>query len=652
MPAARCGRCTSHRHSQSAQASTGGKGPGTRAPPPVGAPRQSSKLHAAAGRCRSTPANPSRLRCRSEPVEARRRLVHKHAFRFRPLRVGGQHVAPCGRPQSSSSRLPLGDGMKPWLERVSIWRTVCGGHTTAGATTTPLLPPPGPRLNHCAQRSPPRPWTHVVTVNGAPRTKHGAAFRMAPAKSVSAHAPPVAHRHHGARARPGRRLVRAAVGARGPAALLDEGIILPGGQRSAESGGFQECGDAPRGHGAQCCAPTSAMVLGSAWCPSSRPMRPRAADRPRQAAARARRAGGGHSVRDGVGHLQVGSSSTGSPRDADYGCDWQFGFDSPGCCVGLYAAQETRAPRAGVAGHGRRHRHVLPVLQGGTAASRRRPSTRAPRRDGGARGRLDEALETGTEPVRRRAPRQRRRQAQPRREASSPLHIALEARAAISDQAEPAGGGVPRGDHAHRRGINVLRKVDLPERDGGRRRGAARRDAGVDLGLRRRRARGEALLLLGRQPATRRRPRRTWSMSRKAEGTARSDAVTMRPEAHVAPNAGVAGATGARAARRSSGCAERCRCGCGGARRPGGRRAGWTSAEPAHRRVTGERCARGVVRSGASASARSGGGARRRARAWRRPSSAGERRFGFVPQWRRRRPRDAGSVGGERWARV
>ena len=62
--------------------------------------------------------------------------------------------------------------------------------------------------------------------------------------------------------------------------------------------------------------------------------------------------------------VQVGPELDGDEHGVD-SSHWQFGFDSPGCSVGLYSAQETRSPVVGATGMDRVHHTYYLVCKAG-----------------------------------------------------------------------------------------------------------------------------------------------------------------------------------------------------------------------------------------------------------------------------------------------
>lgn len=88
--------------------------------------------------------------------------------------------------------------------------------------------------------------------------------------------------------------------------------------------------------------------------------------------------------------VQVGPTLDGDDQDRDV-ATWTAGFDAPGCCVGLYSAQQSRSPDAGVTGMHRIHNAYFLVCKagGGLAAQTFHSRLTAALRKGLS---LDEAL--------------------------------------------------------------------------------------------------------------------------------------------------------------------------------------------------------------------------------------------------------------------
>lgn len=94
--------------------------------------------------------------------------------------------------------------------------------------------------------------------------------------------------------------------------------------------------------------------------------------------------------------IQVGPELECDDADRDVK-PWTAGFDSPGCCVGLYSAKQMRAPEAGLSGMNRAHEayYLICKAGGGVAAQTFGARLTAALRKGVS---LDEALEEGNDP--------------------------------------------------------------------------------------------------------------------------------------------------------------------------------------------------------------------------------------------------------------
>ena len=94
--------------------------------------------------------------------------------------------------------------------------------------------------------------------------------------------------------------------------------------------------------------------------------------------------------------LQVGPELEADDHDRDLK-GWTAGFDSPSCCVGLYSAQQSRAPELGLSGMDRAHGayYLICKAGGGVAAQTFHARLRTALREGKS---MDEALESGSSP--------------------------------------------------------------------------------------------------------------------------------------------------------------------------------------------------------------------------------------------------------------
>lgn len=66
--------------------------------------------------------------------------------------------------------------------------------------------------------------------------------------------------------------------------------------------------------------------------------------------------------------VQVGPALDGDEYDRDTE-EWQAGFDGPGCCIGLYSAQQARAPHSGANGMHRAHMAYYLVCKAGAGVA-------------------------------------------------------------------------------------------------------------------------------------------------------------------------------------------------------------------------------------------------------------------------------------------
>jgi len=94
--------------------------------------------------------------------------------------------------------------------------------------------------------------------------------------------------------------------------------------------------------------------------------------------------------------VQVGPELDGDEQDRDK-APWVAGFDSPSCCVGLFSAQQSRAPDTGLDGMHRAHTvyFLLAKAGGGVAAQTFHSRVTAALSKGAS---LDECLKHGTSP--------------------------------------------------------------------------------------------------------------------------------------------------------------------------------------------------------------------------------------------------------------
>lgn len=160
--------------------------------------------------------------------------------------------------------------------------------------------------------------------------------------------------------------------------------------------------------------------------------------------------------------VEVGPGLDGDDNDRDTK-PWEAGFDSPGCCVGLYSAQQTKAPGdTAVTGMDRVHHtyYLVAKAGGGIAAQTFHARLCAALTQGKS---LDEALESGDEP----GPQALRRVAMAAQRNRGRILIAA-ARAigfhtldTLSDQASPDGQMYRQAVTPVNSVINVLRKIEV-----------------------------------------------------------------------------------------------------------------------------------------------------------------------------------------------
>ena len=248
--------------------------------------------------------------------------------------------------------------------------------------------------------------------------------------------------------------------------VYDEAIVLPGAHRSQESGGFKNVVMRIAGHERELRADIFSpnWFSGVSMVPFPNDVAERLLtdpDRRQRALAALVKAIPSEMA---SAELQVGPELDGEPSGAD-AADWQFGFDSPGCCVGLYSAQETRAPRVGLEGMDRVHSKYYLVCKagGGIAAQTFHARFLAAMAKGAS---LDEALEQGNSP----GPQALRRVATAAKRNRGRILIAaahalgFHSIDTISDQASPDGAAMRVAITPIDVACNVLRKVDTSSR--------------------------------------------------------------------------------------------------------------------------------------------------------------------------------------------
>ena len=180
--------------------------------------------------------------------------------------------------------------------------------------------------------------------------------------------------------------------------VYDEAVVLPQAHRSTESGGFK--GVAMKLSGTE--GELSAEVFSPNWFSGvsavavpSNIAEPLLKDPRKRAAALKAIVQAIPSEMEGA-DVQVGPSLDGDEHDRDT-CDWHAGFDSPGCCVGLYSAQQSRSPDATVQGMHRIHNTYFLVCKAGGGLAAQTFHSRLVAALGQGLS-LDEALKQGNSP--------------------------------------------------------------------------------------------------------------------------------------------------------------------------------------------------------------------------------------------------------------
>jgi hypothetical protein len=180
--------------------------------------------------------------------------------------------------------------------------------------------------------------------------------------------------------------------------VYDEAVVLPQAHRSTESGGFKNV--AMRLSGTE--GELSGEIFSPNWfagvsavaVPTS-VAEPLLKDPRKRAAALAKLVAAIPSEMEGA-DVQVGPDIDGDEHDRDTK-PWQAGFDSPGCCVGLYSAQQSRAPDTQVQGMHRIHNTYFLVCKAGGGAAAQTFHSRLTAALGQGQS-LDECLKQGESP--------------------------------------------------------------------------------------------------------------------------------------------------------------------------------------------------------------------------------------------------------------
>ena len=245
--------------------------------------------------------------------------------------------------------------------------------------------------------------------------------------------------------------------------MYDEARVLPAAQRSPESGALKNVvlrlsGKEP-GLSSELFSANWFMGVSVLEVPVD-VARPLLADQDRRAAALRRLADAVQSELADAS-VQVGPLLDGDGDDRDLEA-WVAGFDSPGCCVGLYSAQQTKAPvDTTPAGMDRVHQtyYLVAKAGGGVAAQTFHARLCAALAQGKS---LDEALESGDQPgpqaLRRVAAAATRNRGRILVEAAKA--IGFHGVDTLSDQASPPSYTYRQAVAPVNAATNVLRKVE------------------------------------------------------------------------------------------------------------------------------------------------------------------------------------------------
>ena len=181
--------------------------------------------------------------------------------------------------------------------------------------------------------------------------------------------------------------------------MSDEATVLPQAQRSSESGAFKNVvmrigGSEPDVNPD---AFSAAWFTGVSMVVVPKEVAEPLLRDPAKKAAALRRLAAAIPSELADSQIQVGPELECDESDRDLG-GWIQGFDTASSCVGLYAAQQSRAPESGLTGMDRAHSAYYLVCKagGGVAAQTFHARFTAALRTGKS---LDEILERGTEPA-------------------------------------------------------------------------------------------------------------------------------------------------------------------------------------------------------------------------------------------------------------
>ena len=180
--------------------------------------------------------------------------------------------------------------------------------------------------------------------------------------------------------------------------VYDEAVVLPQAHRSTESGGFKNVAMKLSGTEPELSTDLFSPNWFSGVSAVQIPMEiaePLIKDPRKRAAALAKIVASVPSEMEGA-DVQVGPDLDGDEHDRDTAA-WQAGFDSPGCCVGLYSAQQSRAPDSSVQGMHRIHNTYFLVCKAGGGAAAQTFHSRLVAALGTGQS-LDECLKQGESP--------------------------------------------------------------------------------------------------------------------------------------------------------------------------------------------------------------------------------------------------------------
>jgi len=180
--------------------------------------------------------------------------------------------------------------------------------------------------------------------------------------------------------------------------IQDECVVLPQAHRSSESGSFKNVAMKLSGQEGE----LRADIFSPAWFSGVSALavpanvaEPLLKDPRRRASALSKLNAAIPSEMEGA-DVQVGPSLDCDDHDRDVE-PWDAGFDSPGCCVGLYSTQQSRAPDAGITGMHRLHNAYFLVCKAGGGLAAQTFHSRLASALGKGRS-LDECLKDGNEP--------------------------------------------------------------------------------------------------------------------------------------------------------------------------------------------------------------------------------------------------------------